>query len=848
MDRYNFKSAEDKWQKIWEESKPYKTNVDHKKKKFYCLEMFPYPSGNIHMGHVRNYTIGDVLARFKSMQGYNVLHPMGWDSFGMPAENAAKENKLDPKTWTENNISVMKSQLKKLGLSIDWDREISTCSPEYYKHQQLFFLEMYKKGLVFRKENYVNWDPVDETVLANEQVINGKGWRSGTIVERKKLNQWFFNISKFSEELLQSLETLKDWPNKVKIMQKNWIGKSFGCEIDFKIEGTLPVNKIRCFTTRPDTLFGFSFLAVSIDHPLSKFYEEDKNFLKFKDQCSKTGTTEESIAHAEKIGFKTNLFAINPLDETIKVPVYFANFVLMDYGFGAVFGCPAHDQRDLDFARKYNLNVVPVVKPLNSGNNYSIKNEAYTGPGIIFNSKFLNGLKVPEESIIKTIEILENKKIGEKKINFRLKDWGVSRQRYWGCPIPIAYDENNNIVTIPIKDLPVKLPEKINLNTKGNPLDHQIDWKNININGKNCVRETDTLDTFVDSSWYFLRFCSPKNLDYGFDQNEVDYWMPVDQYIGGVEHAILHLLYSRFFMHAIKYKNEKFNHLEPFQGLFTQGMVCHETYKDQNNNWLSPDEVISEDGKNFHKKNNSNEKVIVGTIESMSKSKKNTIEPENIIKNYGADAVRLFILSDSPPEKDVQWSEQGMVASYKFIQKLWMLHQKILEKINLKDYTNNKSNKISEFTNQLIDKVTKNLEKFNYNVIVANFYETYNFMNKEIDQSLNSKDLLINYKKILFLMVPLIPHFAFECLENLKETGNKDWPIANKKFLTSNNVNIVIQINGKKKSIINSIKGINEEDLIGQVKNDIKIKKIIDNKNIIKSIFIKDKLINLIIK
>ena len=848
MDRYNFKSAEDKWQKIWEKSKPYKTNVNHKKKKFYCLEMFPYPSGNIHMGHVRNYTIGDVLARFKSMQGYNVLHPMGWDSFGMPAENAAKENKLDPKTWTENNISVMKSQLKKLGLSIDWDREISTCSPEYYKHQQLFFLEMYKKGLVFRKENYVNWDPVDETVLANEQVINGKGWRSGAIVERKKLNQWFFNISKFSEELLQSLETLKDWPNKVKIMQKNWIGKSFGCEIDFKIEGTLPVNKIRCFTTRPDTLFGFSFLAVSIDHPLSKFYEEDKNFLKFKDQCSKTGTTEESIAHAEKIGFKTNLFAINPLDETIKVPVYFANFVLMDYGFGAVFGCPAHDQRDLDFARKYNLNVVPVVKPLNSGNNYSIKNEAYTGPGIIFNSKFLNGLKVPEESIVKTIEILENKKIGEKKINFRLKDWGVSRQRYWGCPIPIAYDENNNIVTIPIKDLPVKLPEKINLNTKGNPLDHQIDWKNININGKNCVRETDTLDTFVDSSWYFLRFCSPKNLDYGFDQNEVDYWMPVDQYIGGVEHAILHLLYSRFFMHAIKYKNKKFNHLEPFQGLFTQGMVCHETYKDQNNNWLSPDEVVSEDGKNFHKKNNSNEKVIVGTIESMSKSKKNTIEPENIIKNYGADAVRLFILSDSPPEKDVQWSEQGMVASYKFIQKLWMLHQKILEKINLKDCTNNQSNKISEFTNQLIDKVTKNLEKFNYNVIVANFYETYNFMNKEIDQSLNSKDLLINYKKILFLMVPLIPHFAFECLENLKETGNKDWPIADKKFLTSNNVNIVIQINGKKKSIINTIKGINEEDLIGQVKNDIKIKKIIDNKNIIKSIFIKDKLINLIIK
>ena len=473
MDRYNFKIIENKWQSYWEKNKTFKSKLDKNKKKFYCLEMFPYPSGKIHMGHVRNYTIGDVLARYKIMQNYNVLHPMGWDSFGMPAENAAKQNNLDPKDWTNQNISVMKNQLKKLGLSIDWDREISTCSPDYYKHQQLFFLELFEKGLVYRKENYVNWDPVDETVLANEQVIDGKGWRSGVVVERKKLNQWFFNISKFSDELLNGLDKLNEWPKKVKTMQKNWIGKSFGCEIDFKIEGNKSINKIRCFTTRPDTLFGFSFLAVSIDHPISKFYEKNDNFTKFKKECSKTGTTEESIAQAEKIGFKTELLAINPLNEKTKVPVYFANFVLMDYGFGAVFGCPAHDQRDLDFAKKYKLKVTPVVKPTNFNGNFQIKDKAYTDQGIIFNSDFLDGLKVPEESIIKTIEVLEKKKLGKKKINFRLKDWGVSRQRYWGCPIPIAYDQNNNIVKVPRENLPINLPEKIRLNTKGNPLEHK---------------------------------------------------------------------------------------------------------------------------------------------------------------------------------------------------------------------------------------------------------------------------------------------------------------------------------------------------------------------------------------
>ena len=848
MERYNFKLIEKKWQKYWADNNFFKSEVIKNKKKFYCLEMFPYPSGNIHMGHVRNYTIGDVLARFKAMQGFNVLHPMGWDSFGMPAENAARLNNLDPKSWTEKNISTMKSQLKKLGLSIDWDREISTCSPEYYKHQQKFFLELYDKGLVYRKENYVNWDPVDETVLANEQVIDGKGWRSGATVERKKLNQWFFNISKFSQDLLDGLNKLPSWPNKVKTMQKNWIGKSFGCEIPFEIEKNDLINEIKCFTTRPDTLYGFSFLAVSVDHPLSKFYEENKDFLKFKKECSKTGTTEEAIAQAEKIGFKTELLAINPLDKNNKVPVYFANFVLMDYGFGAVFGCPAHDQRDLDFALKYNLEIKTVVRPISEDDNFKIINEAYIGSGLIFNSNELNGLKAPEESILKTIEILENKKKGKKKINFRLKDWGISRQRYWGCPIPIAYDENNSIVKIPDDELPVKLPENIDLNTNGNPLEHQDAWRNVTIGKKKCRRETDTLDTFVDSSWYFLRFCSSNKLEYAFDIDEINYWMPVDQYIGGIEHAILHLLYSRFFMRAVAHENKKFNHIEPFDGLFTQGMVCHETYKDTKNNWLSPEEVVSEDGKVFFKKNNPEEKILVGPIESMSKSKKNTIEPTKIIDQFGADAVRLFILSDSPPEKDVQWSEQGMIASYKFVQKLWIMHQKIKIKITTPKKEDKSSDENSEFTNQLIQKITHNLEKFNYNVIVANLHEMYNFMSKSIETFNQDSKLKENYIKILYLLSPILPHFASECLEDLGIKNENLWPIANTKYLKDSSIEIVIQINGKKRATINANKGISESEVIVQAQESLYFKKNYNNKKIEKSIYVKDRLLNLIIK
>jgi leucyl-tRNA synthetase len=842
VERYNFKEIETKWQKIWDEEKKFSTKINKNKKKFYCLEMFPYPSGKIHMGHVRNYTIGDVLARYKTLKDFNVLHPMGWDSFGMPAENAARQNKLDPKTWTEKNISVMKGQLKKLGLSLDWDKEISTCSPEYYKHQQEFFLELYDKGLVYRKESYVNWDPVDKTVLANEQVIDGKGWRSGAIVERKKLNQWFFKITDFSKELLENLDNLSDWPNKVKVMQKNWIGKSYGCEIKFKISSDKEINEIKCYTTRPDTLFGMSFLALSIDHPIAKFYLDDPEFKKFRTECSKTGTTEESIAAAEKLGFKTDLLAINPLDENNKVPIYFANFVLMDYGLGAVFGCPAHDQRDLDFAKKYNLKVTPVVRP-EKGKDFSVNEKAYTDSGYLFNSKFLNDLKVPDESIDKAIDYLEKNNIGQKKINYRLKDWGISRQRYWGCPIPIVYDENNNPIKVPKDMLPVQLPKIDQLSSVGNPLDEMSEWKNITIDGKKYTRETDTLDTFVDSSWYFLRFCSPHNKDYGFNIDEIKYWMPVDQYIGGVEHAILHLLYSRFFMQALSHQNNTFDIKEPFNGLFTQGMVCHETYKDKNNNWVGPDELISIDGKKFLK--DTEEPINVGPSESMSKSKKNTIDPEKIIKEYGADSVRLFILSDSPPEKDVQWSDEGIKSSYKFIQKLWVLNQKITEEIK-SNHSSNSNYDIEKITNKFLKEVTQNIENFAYNKIIANFHEIYSSLNKIILNKIGKEKLVENYKKILIAFSPVIPHFSDECMKMLNVNEKMLWPKVNEKFLLEENIKFIIQINGKTKKVILSKKDTSEDLLLEKIENDNKLNEFIKNKNIQKKIFIPNKLINIL--
>ena len=845
MERYNIKNIEKKWQDIWSSNKTDRSVIDKNKKKFYCLEMFPYPSGKIHMGHVRNYTIGDVLARYKKLRGFNVLHPMGWDSFGLPAENAARENKLHPKNWTKKNIETMKKQLKLLGLSLDWDREISTCDPEYYKHQQEFFLELYEKNLVYKKDTYVNWDPVEQSVLANEQVIDGKGWRSGALVERKKLSQWFFNIKKFSQNLLDELEKLKNWPEKVKLMQKNWIGKSYGCEIIFKIDDNNKSSQIKVYTTRPDTIFGASFIAISVDHPLAKKFEADKNFISFKTECSKMGTTEEALANAEKIGFNTNLFAIHPFQNKIKIPIYVANFVLMDYGTGAIFGCPAHDQRDLDFANKYKLKVLPVVKPKNIENkNFIIKDKAFTENGILFNSDFLNNLQV-NEAIEKVIDVISKKKLGEKKITFRLKDWGVSRQRYWGCPIPIVYNKKGEALPIRKKDLPVLLPDDVKLDVSGNPLEKHPTWKFTKLDsGEEVIRETDTLDTFVDSSWYFLRFCSPKSKEYGYKIEDLKYWMPVDQYIGGVEHAILHLLYSRFFMRALSHNNKEFKYIEPFESLFTQGMVCHETYKDENNKWLYPEEVEKNpDGNCINKKNK--KKVEVGSSEAMSKSKKNTVDPEEMINIYGADSIRWFMLSDSPPERDVQWSLDGVSAAYKFIQKIWKLNNEILIKKDTGSSTDNLA--LQKAVNKTVYNVTKNLENFQYNVVIANMHEIYNLFNQHmINNKTSAQTLKKEWEKINMLLLPLAPHLAHECLE--RENNEFYWPEYNSTLLEEKDCTIVIQIEGKKRGILEIPINTQEKTIIERSKKIDNVLKYLKDSKITKTIYVKNKLINFIVK
>ena len=845
MERYNIKNVEEKWQNVWASKKTDAATLDKNKKKFYCLEMFPYPSGKIHMGHIRNYTIGDVLARYKKLRGFNVLHPMGWDSFGLPAENAARENNLHPKDWTKKNIEIMKKQLKLLGLSLDWDREISTCDPEYYKHQQEFFLELFKKNLVYKKDTYVNWDPAEQTVLANEQVIDGKGWRSGIAVERKKLSQWFFNIKKFSQNLLDELKKLKNWPDKVKLMQKNWIGKSYGCEIDFKIDRKNKLRKIKIFTTRPDTIFGASFIALSLDHPATKIFEKNSNFLSFKSECSKIGTTEEALANAEKIGFNTGLFALHPLDKKIKLPIYIANFVLMDYGTGAIFGCPAHDQRDLDFANKYNLKVLPVVKPRNiEATKFVIKSEAYTEDGILFNSSFLNNLTV-NQAIKKIIKVITKKKLGKKKITFRLKDWGVSRQRYWGCPIPIVYNKKGDAIPVKKKDLPVLLPDNVDLNTSGNPLEKHPSWKHTKLpSGEKVIRETDTLDTFVDSSWYFVRFCSPKHEEYGYKLSDVKYWMPVDQYIGGVEHAILHLLYSRFFMRALAFNNKKFNYIEPFKSLFTQGMVCHETYKNEQNQWLYPDQVEKNSDGNFITKKDK-KKVLVGPSEAMSKSRKNIVDPEEMINAYGADSIRWFMLSDSPPERDVQWSLEGVSAAFKFIQKLWKLNNEILNK---KDATSKpKSITLQKAVNKTVYNVTKNLDNFQYNVVIANMHEIYNlFYDHVINNKTSNKTLKNEWEKITMLLMPLIPHLAHECCEKINKKFY--WPKYNSKLLKEDNCTIVIQVDGKKRGILEMPINSKEVIIINKSKEIDNVSKYIGNTSIIKNIYIKNKLVNFITK
>jgi len=835
MNKINVKEIDKKWQDFWLKKKTNFKNTK-KNKKFYCLEMFPYPSGKIHMGHVRNYAIGDVLARYKTMNGFNVLHPMGWDSFGMPAENAARENSLDPKDWTKKNIATMKRQLQSLGLSIDWDLEISTCDKEYYKHQQELFIDFFNKGLVIQKETYVNWDPVDETVLANEQVINGRGWRSNAIVERKKLSQWFFNISKFSNELLEDLDTLNEWPEKVKLMQKNWIGKSVGCEIDFEINDK--EKKVKVFTTRPDTIFGATFLAVSVDHPLCKNLEKQKDFIEFKKKSSQVGTTEEAIANAEKIGFNFGLKAKHPFIKNKTIPIFVANFILMDYGTGAIFGCPAHDQRDFDFATKYNLEIIPVVKPEEIKENKKME-KAYTGDGKIINSEFLNNLSV-EQAKEKIIREIERKKIGNKKISFRLKDWGISRQRYWGCPIPMIYLKDGNVVPVDKNELPVKLPENVDLNSKGNPLANHPTWKKTKYKktGESAIRETDTLDTFVDSSWYFIRFCSPKLKDRPFDEKAFSYWMPVDQYIGGVEHAILHLLYSRFFMRAIKLNNKKIKIKEPFKGLFTQGMVCHETYKNEKGDWLSPEEM-----KNINKS-----KVTVGPPEAMSKSKKNVVDPESMIKIYGADAIRWFMLSDSPPDRDIQWSNAGVAAAHKFIQRVWLLTNKIVERKNIKSSAEDEKNFLVKI-NKYLFKITNLIEKFQLNVAIANIYETIRFLEENLEKNVGNQCFLKSQASIMKAMMPFTPHLSCECLSKLEEKDfypKIEWPKIEKSLLIDEKVTIVIQVNGKKRGLISAKKDLAEEEAIKEAKKVANIEKNLKDKKIVKNIFVKNKIINFI--
>ncbi|MBD1147761.1 leucine--tRNA ligase [Pelagibacterales bacterium SAG-MED31] len=835
--RYNHKAAERKWQKKWRDAKIFKVEKKDNKKKYYVLEMFPYPSGKIHMGHVRNYTLGDVVARYKKMKGYNVFHPMGWDAFGLPAENAALTEKKSPADWTYSNIKYMRNQLQSMGFSIDWDRELATCHPGYYKHEQLFFLKMYKNGLAYKKMSEVNWDPVDKTVLANEQVIDGRGWRSGALVERKKLSQWFLKTSNYSEELLADLEKLDMWPNKVKVMQSNWIGKSEGAELVFSIlkNNILEDNFIRVFTTRPDTIFGATFIAVSAEHEIAKkILKKDIGAKKFYEEI-KSLDSEKT-----KVGYKTKIFINHPFLNK-KIPLFIANFVLMDYGLGAIFGCPAHDQRDLDFALKYSLDIVQVVQSASSEKNDKlIKNEAMLENGIMVNSDFLNGLD-NEQAKKEVIKRLEKEGRGNKKINYKLRDWGISRQRYWGCPIPILYREDGSVFPVEEKDLPVLLP--VLSKNKAGPTKEEVDeWKNTTCpkTGMKAFRETDTFDTFFESSWYFLRYCNPRS-EQPFLKEDVSYWLPVDQYIGGIEHAILHLLYSRFFTKALRDMGFiKIN--EPFKGLFTQGMVTHKTFKNKKGEWVEPNNITENNGNFF---DNDNQAVKVGKIEKMSKSKKNVINPSAIIDLYGADTARWFMLSDSPPERDLEWTDIGVTSSHKFINKIWDTC------LRAKNYKHKQSSlRVNKF-NLLIKSISENIEKFHFNKSVANIYEYVNEVNKSMDKKTISGDNLKGVIRDLCIVIqPFTPHLSEEIWELLGYQGfcaNTNWPkLVNGEI--SETIELPIQINGKLKGLISSKKDEVEEVVLIKAKELPGVEKAIKDKIIIKNIYIPGKILNIVVQ
>ena len=815
MSRYNFKQAEAKWQSVWEDRGCFAVSEDADKPKYYVLEMFPYPSGRIHMGHVRNYTLGDVVARYKRARGFNVLHPMGWDAFGLPAENAARENKVHPAPWTEQNIATMRKQLKAMGLSYDWSREIATCDPDYYRQEQKMFLDFLEQGLVYRKESWVNWDPVENTVLANEQVIDGKGWRSGANVENRFLSQWFMNITAFSEELLQDLETLDRWPGRVRLMQEKWIGRSDGAYMFFDFDGRNggQGGRLEVFTTRPDTIFGASFCAIAANHPLSQdLSEDDANLRAFITECGSAGTSEAAIETAEKVGYDTGIRVRHPFDDKRTLPLYVANFVLMEYGTGAIFGCPAHDQRDLEFARKYGLDVIPVVAPQETdAESFVIGDEAFTDDGVLINSAFLDGLGV-EEAKSAIIERLDAADAGRRGVNYRLRDWGISRQRYWGCPIPVIHCADCGIVPVPEGDLPVVLPEDADLDASGNPLDNHPTWKDAGCPacGKPARRETDTFDTFFESSWYFARFCSP-HADTAFTREAADYWLPVDQYIGGIEHAVLHLLYSRFFTRALKqcgYLGIK----EPFEGLLTQGMVCHETYRDENGKWLYPDEVEITGYKSARALEGAQggSAVTVGRSEKMSKSRKNVVDPESIIETYGADTARLFMLSDSPPDRDLDWTEAGIEGAWRYLNRLWrMVNQAPAPPgtslaaigVTRPDALGEHSQAVLKIIHRTIVAVSDDLDKFHFNRAVARIRELTNEL-EDLSPEEEGADWVMRQglETAVYLIGPMMPHLAEELWHSLGHQtllADTPWPEAEADQLVEKNVTVAVQVNGK---------------------------------------------------
>ena len=870
-ERYNAREAEIRWQRAWAERSIFATKNDDPRPKYYVLEMFPYPSGRIHMGHVRNYTMGDVVARFKRAMGCAVLHPMGWDAFGMPAENAAIDRKVHPKAWTYDNIAAMKKQLQSMGLSLDWAREIATCDPAYYKHQQKMFLDFLKAGLVERKQSKVNWDPVDQTVLANEQVIDGRGWRSGAEVEQRELTQWFFKISDYSEDLLESLDTLDRWPDKVRLMQKNWIGRSDGLLLRFALDPATTPNKeseLEIFTTRPDTLFGAKFMALSPDHPLAQSAAaKNPKLAAFIEQCHRMGTAQAEIDKADKLGFDTGIKAVHPFDATWKLPVYVANFILMDYGTGAIFGCPAHDQRDLDFVNKYGLGNIPVVCPPGQDpKTFVITDVAYDGEGRMINSRFLDGKTIEEakEEVARRLEkeTRGNSPVGQRQVNYRLRDWGISRQRYWGCPIPIIHCEKCGVVPVPEKDLPVTLPEDVTFETPGNPLDRHPTWKNVKCPtcSGSARRETDTMDTFVDSSWYFARFTDPWIKTAPTDRKIVDEWLPVDQYIGGIEHAILHLLYSRFFTRAM-HKTGHAGIDEPFAGLFTQGMVVHETYRTLSGDWIEPANVKIEgvgDGRRAMMAS-TGEPVEIGSIEKMSKSKKNTVDPDDIIAAYGADTARWFMLSDSPPDRDVIWTEEGVQGAWRFVQRLWRLVAEI-SGINAPPARpatfGEQATAVRKAAHRALAHVSDDIDKLRFNRCVAHIYEFANALSDAIGkiEKAPAGDLCWALREAADILVrlfhPMMPHLAEECWAALGHktfVATEEWPQVERDLLVESTVTLPVQINGKKRADVTVTRDAGKADIEAAVLALDAVKRALEGKSPKKVIVVPQRIVNVVV-